>query len=162
ALQLAVQYLGRVPKAARDVPRDVPKEPPQTREKRVTLREPWPLPAVIVAYHVPHDGHQDSYPLHLAAKILSDGQSSRIYNKLVYERQLAVAAFGEAHLIEDPNLFYAVAIVQSPNPPEEAVNALIQEIERLKTEPVTDRELQRSKNQFARDYILARESNQQK
>jgi predicted Zn-dependent peptidase len=80
----------------------------------------------------------------------------------VYEKQLAVAAFGEAHLIEDPNLFFAVAIVQPPHTPEAAATALIEEFERLKTEPVTDRELQRSKNQFARDYVLARESIQQK
>ena len=65
------------------------KEPPQTAEKRVTLQEPWPLPAVVVAYHITYDGHPDSYPLHIAAKVLSDGQSSRIYQKLVYEKQLA-------------------------------------------------------------------------
>jgi len=162
AIQLVNQYLGRVPKAAREVPRDIPKEPLQTKEKRVTLQQPWPLPAVVVAYHITYDGNPDSYPLHIAAKVLSDGQSSRIYKKLVYETQMAVAAFGQANLIEDPNLFYAVAIVQPGNKTEDVANALIAEIERLKTEPITDRELQRSKNQFARDYILGRESNQQK
>ena len=94
--------------------------------------------------------------------MLSDGQSSRIYQKLVYEQQLAVAAFGGANLIEHPNLFYAVAIVQPGHKPEEAINALIAELDRLKAEPITDHELQRTKNQFARDYILSRESNQQK
>jgi zinc protease len=162
AIQLVNQYLGRVPKAARDVPRDIPKEPPQAKEKRVTLQQPWPLPAVVVAYHITYDGNADSYPLHIAAKVLSDGQSSRIYKKLVYETQMAVAAFGQANLIEDPNLFYAVAIVQPGSKTEDVASALIAEIERLKNEPITDRELQRSKNQFARDYILNRESNQQK
>jgi len=162
AVQLVNQYLGRVPKATREVPRDIPKEPPQTMEKRVTLQEPWPLPAVVVAYHITYDGNPDSYPLHIAAKVLSDGQSSRIYKKLVYETQLAVAAFGQANLIEDPNLFYAVAIVQPGHKTEDAANALIGEMERLKTEPITDHELQRTKNQFARDYILQRESNQSK
>src|SRR5256712_915382 len=127
AVQLVNQYLGRVPKASRDVPRDIPKEPPQTQEKRVTLQEPWPLPAVVVAYHITFDGNPDSYPLHVAAKVLSDGQSSRIYQKLVYEKQIAVAAFGQANLIEDPNLFYAVAIVQPGHKPEEAAAALIAE-----------------------------------
>ncbi|MGE5245004.1 MAG: M16 family metallopeptidase [Betaproteobacteria bacterium] len=158
ALQLVTKYLGRVPAATRPVPRDIPKEPPQTKEKRVTLEEPWPLPAVVVAYHITYDGNPDSYPLHIAAKILSDGESSRIYKKLVYEKQLAVAAFGEANLIEDPNLFYAVGIVAPGHRPEEVADALIGEIERLKDEPVSDHELQRAKNQFARDYILGRES----
>src|SRR6266851_1527863 len=162
ALQLVSQYVGRVPKALREVPRDIPQEPPQTKEKRVTLQEPWPLPAVVVAYHVTNDGNPDSYPLHIAAKVLSDGQTSRIYKKLVYEKQMAVAAFGNANLIEHPNLFYAVAIVQPGHTPEEVTNALIAELDRLKTEPITEHELQRSKNQFARDYILSRQSNQQK
>ena len=162
AKQLINQYLGRVPAAARPVPRDIPKEPASTRERRVTLETPWPLPAVVVAYHVIQDGHPDSYPLHIADKVLSDGQSSRMYQKLVYDRQLAVAVDGAANLIEHPNLFYAVAIVQPGKKPEDVVNALIEELDRLKTEPITDRELQRSKNQFARDYILGRESNEQK
>jgi zinc protease len=162
AVQLVSQYVGRVPKADRPVPRDIPQEPPQTKEKRVTLQQPWPLPAVVVAYHVTKDGNPDSYPLHIAAKVLSDGQTSRIYRKLVYEKQMAVAAFGNANLIEDPNLFYAVAIVQPGHTPEEVTETLIAELDRLKTEPITEHELQRTKNQFARDYIFSRESNQQK
>jgi zinc protease len=162
AKALISRYLGRVPAAAKPVPRDIPKEPPQTKERRVTLDAPWPLPAVAVAYHVTYDGHPDSYPLHIAGKVLSDGQSSRIYQELVYKRQLAVAAFGSANLIEDPNLFYAVAIVQPGQRPQDVVDALIGEFDRLKAEPITDRELQRTKNQFARDYILGRESNEQK
>ena len=162
AVQLVSQYLGRVPKSDREVPRDIVQEPPQTKEKRVTLQEPWPLPAVVVAYHITRDGNPDSYPLHIAAKVLSDGQTSRIYKKLVYEKQMAVAAFGSANLIEDPNLFYAVAIVQPGHTTEEVSAALITELDRLKTEPITDHELQRSKNQFARDYIMGRETDQQK
>ncbi len=162
AKELAQRYLGRVPRAAQPVPRDIPAEPPQTKERRVTVETPWPLPAVVVAHHITFDGHPDSYPLHVASKVLSDGQSSRIYQKLVYEKGLAVAAFGGANLIEHPNLFYAVAIVQPGKRPEDAIAALIEELERLKAEPITERELQRTKNQFARDYILGRESIQQK
>jgi zinc protease len=162
ALQLVSQYLGRVPKAERPVPRDIPKEPPSTREKRVTLQEPWPLPAVVVAYHITYDGHPDSYPLHIASKVLSDGQSSRIYKKLVYDKGIALAASGDANIIEDPNLFYAVAFIQPGHRPEEAIDALIAEFDRLKAEPIAERELQRAKNQFARDYIVGRESNKDK
>ena len=162
ATQLVAQYLGRVPKADREVPRDIAKEPEQTAEKRVTVQTPWPLPAVVVAYHVTYDGHPDSYPLHIASKILADGQTSRLYQELVYNTQMAAAVDGEAHLIEDPNLFYALAIVQPGHTTEEAAAALIAEIDRLRDEPISEHELQRAKNQFARDYILGRESNQQK
>lgn len=162
AQELVTRYLGRVPKSDRPVPRDIPKEPPQTKERRITLEENWPLPAVVVAHHITFDGDPDSYPLHIASKVLSDGQSSRIYRKLVYEKQLALAAFGGGNIIEDPNLFYAVAIVQPGHTTEETINALIAELDRLRNEPITPGELQQAKNQFARDYMFGRESNKDK
>ena len=162
ASELVQRYLGRIPKSSKPVPRDIPQEPPQTQERRVRLEESWPLPAVVVAHHITFDGHTDSYPLHIASKVLSDGESSRIYRKLVYEKQLALAAFGGGNIIEHPNLFFAVAIVQPGQKPEDAVNALIAELDRLKSEPISAAELQQAKNQFARDYILGRESNKDK
>jgi zinc protease len=162
ATALVQQYLGRIPKSARPVPRDIPQEPPQTKERRVRLDENWPLPVVVVAYHITFDGNPDSYPLHIASKVLSDGESSRIYRKLVYETQLALAAFGGGNIIEDPNLFFAVAIVQPGQKPEDAINALIAELDKLRTQPISDAELQQAKNQWTRDYILSRESNKEK
>ncbi|HEY7475541.1 MAG TPA: pitrilysin family protein [Vicinamibacterales bacterium] len=158
---LVEQYLGKVPKG-NPVPRDIPKEPAHTSEERYTVTEPWPLPAVVVSYHITNDGHPDAYPLHVLAKILSDGDSSRIYRSLVYEKQMALAAFGEAKLIEHPNLFYAVAIVQPGRKPEEVQKELLAQLERVKTEGVSAEELSRSKRQWARDYILGRETVQQK
>jgi zinc protease len=162
ALDLVTKYMGRVPKSSRPVPRDIAKEPSQTKERRIRLEENWPLPAVVVAHHITFDGNPDSYPLHVASKVLSDGQSSRIYKKLVYEKQIALAAFGQANLIEDPNLFYAVAIVQPGHTTDEATAALIAELDRVRAEPITAAELQQAKNQFARDYIFSRESNKDK
>jgi zinc protease len=159
---LVNQYLGRVPKALKPVPRDIPREPPQKAEKRVTVEEPVPLPAVVVGYHITYDGHPDAYPLHILAKVLSDGQSSRFYRKLVYDSGLALTAFGQANLIEHPNLLYTVAIVNPGQSPAAVEKALVAELDRMKTEGITPRELQRSKNQFARDYILGRETVQQK
>jgi predicted Zn-dependent peptidase len=160
--QMVDGYLARVPAAAKEVPRDIPKEPMPTKEKRARVEEPWPLPAIVVAHHITYDGHPDSYPLHIVSKVLSDGQSSRIYRKLVYESGLALTAFGGGNIIEHPNLFFAVAIVNPGQAPAAVEKALISELDRLKTEGITERELQRAKNQFARDYILGRESLQDK
>jgi len=160
--EMVNRYLARVPAAAKEVPRDIPKEPIPTKEKRATVEEPWPLPAIIVAHHITYDGHPDSYPLHIVSKVLSDGQSSRIYRKLVYESGLALTAFGGGNIIEHPNLFFAIAIVNPGQTPAAVEKALINELDRLKAEGITERELQRAKNQFARDYILGRESLQDK
>ena len=138
AKALVEQYLGLVPKG-KPVPRDIAVEPPHKAEERYTVTEPWPLPAVVVSYHITFDGNPDSYPLHILAKILSDGDSSRIYRALVYDKQLALAAFGEAKLIEHPNLFYAVAIAQPGHKPEEVQKALLDEVDRVKTDGVTGR-----------------------
>jgi zinc protease len=161
ALLLVEQYLGKVPRG-KPVPRDIPAEPRHLGEERFTVNESWPLPAVVVSYHITYDGHPDAYPLHILAKILSDGDSSRIYRSLVYEKQMALAAFGEAKLIEHPNLFYAVAIVQPGRRPDEVQKELLATLDRVKTEGVTPEELHRAKRQFARDYILGRETVQQK
>ena len=162
AMQLVTQYLGRVPKAARPVPRDIPTEPQMTRERRAVVEETWPLAAVVVAYHITYDGHPDSYPLHITSKILSDGQSARLTRELVYTRRLCLSAFGSGNITEHPNLFFAVCIVQPGQSPEAAEAALIDEFEKLKNEGVTAKEVQRAQNQFARDYILSRESNEDK
>ena len=115
-----------------------------------------------MSHHITYDGHPDAYPLHILAKILSDGDSSRIYRSLVYEKQIALAAFGEAKLIEHPNLFYAVAIVQPGSSRSDVQKELQAQLDRVKTEGVTAEELNRAKRQFARDYILGRETVQQK
>ena len=162
AMALVERHFGSVPKAPRPLVRNIPAEPKPTKERRLVLEEDWPLPAVIVAHPITYDGDPDSYPLHITSKLLSDGQSSRIYRRLVYKDRLALAAFGGGNLIEHPNLFYAVAIVQPGKTPEQVIQALIDELERLKGAPPTERELQRAKNQFARDYIIGRESIEEK
>jgi predicted Zn-dependent peptidase len=151
-----------VPKAVKPVPRDIPKEPEQTRERRATVQEEWPLPAVVIAYHVAYDGHPDSYPLHLTSKIMFDGESSRMTRDLVYDKRIAVAAFGSANILQDPNLFYAVAIVPVGQSLQDVEHEMLAQFESVKTEGVTAHELERAKNQFMRDYIIGRETDEQK
>jgi zinc protease len=162
AVELATKYFGRLPKPPRAVPRDIPAEPPVKAPRRATVVENWPLPVVVVAHRGAADGHPDAYPLQVASKILSDGQNARIYRRLVYDTGIALAAAGVANLLEDPGLFYAYAVVQPGHTVAEAERALVQELDRLRAEPVPDRELDRAKKQFTRDYVFGRETIQQK
>jgi zinc protease len=161
-LAMVKERFGKIPGTGVPVARNIPAEPKKTAEKRVTLEEDWPLPVVVVAYHIPFDGHPDSYPLHILSKVLSDGQSSRIYRKLVYDEGLAVGAMGAGNIIEHPNLFYAAAVVAPGKSPEAVTGALIDTLDSLVREPISARELQQTKNQFARDYVLSRQSIQNK
>ena len=158
AKELVTRYFARVPKSDRVIPRDYVREAPTKAERRITVNENWPLQAVIVAYPITWDGNPDSYPLHLTSKILSDGDSSRIYQSLVYEKQIALSAFGGGNIIEEPNLFFAVALVAPGHTHDEVEKALVAEFDKLRTQPISERELQRAKNQFFRDYIVDRES----
>jgi zinc protease len=128
----------------------------------LSVEQSWPLPVVVVAHHMTSDGHPDSYPLHMASKILSDGQNSRLYRRLVYETGIALSAAGVGNLSEHPNLFYAYAVVQPGHTTAEAEQALASELDRLRTEPVSEAELARAKKQFTRDYVLGRQTVQQK
>ena len=80
----------------------------------------------------------------------------------MYDDQLAVSAFGQGTIIDDPNLFYAVSLVQPGRTPAESEQALIGELDRLKNEFISDRELQQAKTQFARDYVFTRATVEQK
>ena len=162
AAELAAKYFGRIPRPGHVVPRDVPAEPPLKSPKRLAVEESWPLPVVVVAHHVPADGRPDSYPLHVAAKILSDGQSARLYRTLVYDTGLAMSAAAVGGLREHPHLFYVYAVVQPGHTINDAEQALTRELDRLRSEPVTDAELARARHQFTRDVVMGRQTVQQK
>jgi zinc protease len=98
----------------------------------------------------------------MASRILSDGPSARLYRRLVYETGIALSAAVVGSLTEDPNLFYAFAVVQPGHTVDEAELALVREFDRLRDEPVTEPELARARIQFTRDYVLGRETVQQK
>jgi zinc protease len=162
ALAWVEKYFGNIPRGRRPIPRVTVKEPPKTREKRLTERMNVPLPALLAGYYIPEDGHPDSYPLKIVSRILSAGQSSRLYRKLVYELRLAAAAFGAGNFTEHPNLFFAGAILNPGHTPEAAEKAIVEELERLKRELVPARELEKAKNQMIAEILFARQSNQGK
>jgi len=151
-------YFGAIPRGP-EPPAVRVKEPPQRGERRVFLKKEAELPFIYMAYHVPNLTHPDSYALDVLETILSAGRSSRIYRSLVYERQLALFAGGDyLRISKDPNLFYFYASVMPGKGVEEVEKALDGEIERLKREPVSDRELQKAKNQLEASFLMGQDS----
>jgi zinc protease len=154
---LAEKYFGSLPSGG-PLDRNIPQEPPQTVRQVVKLDLDVALPAFVEGYHMPADGTPDAYPLRLAAKILSEGESSRIYHRLVYEKQIALDAQSTGNFTEDPNLFFVLAILSHGRTPAEGEEEMDEEIERLKNEPVSAKELEKAKNQILRDFIVSRET----
>jgi len=141
------------------IPREIPQEPAQTAERRVTDHDSrTPLPAVILAFHAPREADKDIYSLLVASNILSAGESSRLYRKMVYEQQTALEAGGQSITLEDPGVFYFFSIMQQGHTAEEGEKALQEEIDRLKTQPVSTAELEKSKNQLIAGLVFGRET----
>ena len=136
------------------------KEPPQKGERRVVLRRPdAQLPSVTAAYHVPNLTDPDSYALEVLEVILSGGRSARLHRNLVYEKQLAMSAGAYyARVSADPELFTLYCIPMPGKMVQETEQALYAEIDRLKTDLVSPRELQKAKNQIEASFIFSQDS----
>ncbi len=154
------KYFGRVPKPNTPLPRVTVREPERTAEKRFNEAGPnVPLPAVALTYLTPSVVSADSDALRVAESILSSGESSRLYQSLVYRQQLAVEAFAQADLREDGGLFIIGAIIASGKKPDEAERALLTELKRLQDEPVSKAELEKAVNQLVTNQLRERETN---
>ena len=144
---------GMVPNQDRD------RDPPQTGERRIFVKKEAQLPSIVMGYHVPNLREPDSYVLEVIATILSGGKSSRLYQSLVREKRLVLSADADHSLISrDPSLFYLSADLLPNKDVAEVEKALDQEIERLKKEPVEERELEKVKNQLEAAFIFGQDS----
>lgn len=133
-------------------------EPEQRGERIAYVHKIGQMPAFLVSYHIPEFGHADIYPLRVAARILFTGQSSRLYQKMVYQDQSALAVGGDCFNLQDPGLFYTFAIMQPGHSAEEGQKTLFEEIDKLKNEPVDPKELAKAKNQLESEFIFGLQS----
>jgi zinc protease len=154
------RYLGTIPKPSTAIPRVTVQEPARTEEKHFSEHGAnVPLPAGALTWLIPSARSDDAEPLELAATILSDGDSSRLYQSLVYRKQLAQSAGASANLQEDVSLFTARAIMASGKKPEDGIAALREEIAALAAKPVTAAELEKAKNLIITSALRERETN---
>ena len=157
------KYFGRIPKPNTPLPRVTIKEPARTAEKRYTeYGTNVPLPAILVTYLVPPASSEDAVVLQVADTILSGGTSSRLYQALVYQQQLAQEADSYADLREDASLFGLRITLASDKKPEDAERALFAEIKRLQDTPVTNAELEKARNLLVTRIYGEREKNEDK
>jgi zinc protease len=144
---LAKKYLEPIEK--RDPPPPVrTKEPEQLGERRLVVKKAAQLPIQMIAYHVPESKHADDAALKVLAAVLSRGQSSRLYKRMVDQEQIALnvtANHGEAL---DPSLFQFMVQPRSGVDPARTEKALFEELEKLQKTAVPAEELQKAKNQL--------------
>jgi predicted Zn-dependent peptidase len=152
------KYFGDIPRQPAPKPVDLT-EPPKTGERRATLDDKLArIPRVEIAYRIPEAGSPDSRALSVAASILSGGQSSRLYQKMVKEKEVASSVSCGLDSRAGPSEFDCSIMVQPGKTPEQAESLFSEEISRLSAEPVTDQELQRVHSAIRRNIASSRES----
>jgi zinc protease len=152
------QRFGGIPRGP-DPPPVLAVEPPQRGERRVVVHRQAELPVVYLAYHVPGGRAEDAAALDVLSTVLSGGRASRLHRALVSEGQIALDAGGDySFFMLDPYLFWLWATPLPGQTPEAAEAALLAQLDRLKTEPVSDEELRRAKNQIEAALVFAQDS----
>ena len=135
-------------------------EPAQIGERRVVVKKEANLPSILWLHKVPNARHPDAFALEVLATLLSDGDSSRLYRRLVIEQRLVLDVSAENPLLSvDPGLFTIAAQVLPGKDPRKVEQALEREMGELKEKPVGERELAKAKNQIEADFVFAQDSN---
>ena len=157
--ELAKKYFGSIPSQPEPA-RVETREPEQKGERRIVV-EHSANPKLMIGFHKPVYPDPDAAAFTVIENVLANGRTSRLYKTVFEEKQLTA----EPPSVEDgpgsryENLIVIEAKPRSPHTLEEVEKAILVQIDKLKTEPVTERELERIKNQIDADLIRSLGSN---
>lgn len=152
-IRLAEKWFGEIP-ARQVTARQLPKEMPQTAIRRLTVERPVPVDALYMAFHMCNRHHPEYYVYDMITDVLSNGRSSRFIQSLVQEQQLftSIDAFITGSL--DEGLLQITGKPAEGVSLEQAEQAIWVELERLKTIPVPENELEKVKNRYESEQIF--------
>lgn len=152
-IRLAEKWFGPIP--ARNIsPRQLPAEKPQTAVRRKTVERKVPVDAIYMAFHMSNRMHPDYYVYDMITDILSNGRSSRFIQSLVQEQKLftSIDAYISGSL--DEGLLHVTGKPVEVVSLEQAEEAIWKELEKMKTVPVSEQELEKVKNRYESEQIF--------
>ena len=153
------QYFAKIKRPDRPIPRVTTIELPRTQPVSRTVYEAnTPLPAVLISYPIPADRDPDSAALAVLNTILSQGESSRLYQSLVYRDQLAQSAETYLDVKQGPGNLAVIAIMAGGKDVATGEAALRRELARMRDTAVSPAELAKAKNQIVTAELLGRET----
>lgn len=153
------RYFAPLANPGQALPRVSVKEPARTRAGVFDGYGPnVPLPAVVLSWQGPAASDPDAPALKVLDAILSAGKSSRLYNSLVYDQQIAAEAFSDADLPHDPGMFMVGAIMASGHTIAQGEAGLLAEVKRLRDAPPTAAELSEAQNELLASALRERET----
>jgi len=150
---LVEKYFGDIPARKAEIYRPAVVEPARKAEVRDTVYDNIQLPAVIHAYPIPALGTPDFYAMEMLSTLLSRGQSSRLYRKLVDEDETALTIQAIPLGLEDPGLLIIFGIPNMGVELETLEAGFVKELERMKTELISENEFQKLRNQMESSFV---------
>lgn len=151
ALGLIKKYFENIPAQPPPPPPDM-SEPEQKAERRKVIEDSFAqTPRLDIVYKIPPGNTPDWYALDVLGRILSAGVSSRLYQKLVKEKELALSVYADANERRGPSLFWFSIMARPTTDLAELEKLLDQEISRLQNEAVADWELRKVQMQLRRE-----------
>jgi zinc protease len=158
ALAKVKKYFGGIPSQTIPKAPDL-SEPEHYGERREVIDDPLArLPMVLVAYHIPPGNTPENNAAVVLANILGSGRSSRLYQHLVKDKQVATQVQVQADWRIGPSLLYVLAMPRPGVKVEDLEKAIYEEIAAVKKDGITVRELEKARTQFRRSMIQSRES----
>ncbi len=149
---------GKIPRGA-EPPKLTLVEPPQRGEKRIVLKKEAELPLLMMFYHAPNLHNPDSFALDLLSVVLAGGKSSRLYQELVYRKRSVRGIDADYSNVSIDATGFAISAQLLPGAELASVERQIEsQLDKVKTELVNERELQKAKNQIEAAFIFAQDS----
>ena len=121
-------------------------EPEQLGERRLVVHKPAELPLLSIAYHIPRTNSPDFYALNILRTVLFQGESSRMYQRLVDKDQIALGVESQVENAFDPTLLEINVQPKQGVDPQACEKAIYEELDRVKNTGIVDRELEKAKN----------------
>jgi zinc protease len=156
--KLIDKYFSDIPKGTREIPRPTQMEPLNKGEVRDTIWGKDQLPLIVQAFHIPAQGTKEFYAVDMLNQVLAQGQSSRLNKAVVDEKQLALFSSAMTYNTEDPGLTLAFSLANMGIDPKEVEEAMNIEIEKLKTELISEKEFEKLRNQVENDFVTSNSS----
>ena len=153
AKAMITKYFAGIPKSKKPVFRPAIVEPPLPGEVRDTVYDNIQLPAVVQAYRIPAQGTKDYYAVSMLGQLLSQGQSSRLYRKLVDEQQKALFVGNFPLALEDPGISIAFGIANMGVNLTEVEASMDEVIQDAGQNLMSDEEFQKLRNQVENDFV---------
>lgn len=149
---------GKIPRGT-EPPKVSAEEPEQRGERRLTLKKEAELPFVLKFYHAPNLKSPDSFALDLLTVVLAGGKSSRLHHDLVYQKRLVRGVDADYSGISiDPAGLSVYAQLLPGIEPSSVEREIERGLEKVKSELITERELQKAKNQVEAAFVFAQDS----